>query len=125
MVNAQKYTSVVEKSVYELTNEYLHFSYDNSGIVTFFNDLSSNPTQEAITKKTDELYALLPLKELRAERNILLSETDWTQSRDLTLDDDDKWVSYRQSLRDLPSDCSGVIYDTAGNLTNVAYPTKP
>ena len=125
MWNARKYASVVEKSVYELTKQELHFSYDNSGIVTFLNDFSNNPTQEAITKKTDELYALLPLKELRAERNILLSETDWTQSRDLTLEDDDKWVSYRQSLRDLPSDCSGVIYDTAGNLTNVAYPVKP
>ena len=125
MLKAQKYASVVEKSVSELTNENLSYSYDHSGNGTFFNDLSSNPTQEAITKKTDELYSLLPLQELRTERNKLLLETDWTQSRDMTLANDDEWVSYRKSLRDLPDDCSGVQYDIAGNLTNVVYPKKP
>tara|TARA_B100000780_G_C21057505_1_gene424928 strand:- start:322 stop:702 length:381 start_codon:yes stop_codon:yes gene_type:complete len=121
----EKYASVVGDAVYELTNMYLPFDFDNSGIVTFTTDLSNAPTQEAITKKIDELFALLPLQELRIERNKLLSKTDWTQSRDLTLDDDDKWVSYRQSLRDLPCDCSGVEYDIDGNLTNVVFPEKP
>ena len=125
MLKAQKYASVVEKSVSELTNENLSYSYDHSGNVTFFKYLSSNPTQEEITKKIDELYALLPLQELRTERNKLLLETDWTQSRDLTLANDDEWVSYRKTLRDLPCDCSGVQYDIAGNLTNIIYPTKP
>ena len=42
---------------------------------------------------------------LRTERNTKLSETDWTQSPDSPLDKEAKseWATYRQSLRDLPS----------------------
>jgi hypothetical protein len=38
---------------------------------------------------------------VRAQRDRLLSETDWTQSRDVSLDNDGDWVSYRQELRDI------------------------
>ena len=41
---------------------------------------------------------------LRAKRNTLLTETDWTQYNDSPLSDEAKseWAVYRQSLRDLP-----------------------
>ncbi len=57
------------------------------------------------------------LKELRFERNLKLAETDWTQSRDITLSNDDAWKTYRQSLRD--------ITDSATSLDDVTWPTKP
>ena len=40
--------------------------------------------------------------ELRAARNSLLSESDWTQVQDATANPDD-WTAYRQELRDLPA----------------------
>ena len=54
---------------------------------------------------------------LRAERNKRLAETDWTQSRDVTLSNDSAWVTYRQALRD--------ITDSATSLDDVTWPTKP
>ena len=42
---------------------------------------------------------------LRAKRNTLLTESDWTQYNDSPLDDEAKtsWATYRQELRDLPA----------------------
>ena len=57
------------------------------------------------------------LNDLRAERNAKLAETDWTQSRDVTLSNDSAWQTYRQSLRD--------ITDSATSLDDVTWPTKP
>jgi|TARA_R100001163_G_C5030620_1_gene170942 hypothetical protein len=53
---------------------------------------------------------------LRPERDRLLAETDWTQSRDITLSNDDAWKEYRQLLRDFPS-----VVD----VNNIVWPTKP
>ena len=57
---------------------------------------------------------------LRKQRNQLLAESDWTQSRDVTLSNDADWKTYRQSLRDItkqtPSDDA---------LSNIKFPTKP
>jgi len=54
---------------------------------------------------------------LRAERNVKLAETDWTQSRDITLSNDADWKTYRQSLRD--------ITKTYKTLEDVKWPEKP
>ena len=42
-------------------------------------------------------------KELRGRRNSKLAACDWTQSRDIQLDNNEEWVKYRQELRDFPS----------------------
>lgn len=39
--------------------------------------------------------------EVREERNLLLSQSDWTQCRDVNLSNDIEWVEYRQKLRDI------------------------
>jgi hypothetical protein len=57
------------------------------------------------------------LNALRAERNAKLAETDWTQSRDITLSNDADWKTYRQALRD--------ITDSATSLDDVTWPEKP
>ena len=54
---------------------------------------------------------------LRKQRNEKLSTTDWTQSRDITLSNDNDWKTYRQALRDLPANTS--------DPTNPTWPTEP
>jgi len=59
---------------------------------------------------------------LREQRNILLKNTDWTQSNDSPLSDTKKqeWATYRQTLRDLPSQ-----YNTNDNPKDVLFPSEP
>lgn len=53
---------------------------------------------------------------VRAKRNALLSESDWTQLADAPVDRA-AWASYRQALRDIPSQ--------AGFPLDVVWPEKP
>lgn len=81
---------------------------------------SSNPddwgtTWAAVSAKRDELIAAQPLKELRAERDRRIAETDWWASSDRTMTD--AQTAYRQALRD--------ITETATSLDDVTWPTKP
>ena len=69
-------------------------------------DFSTNKTvtRDLTSEEQKELDALKPNAEkqlayLRLERNILLSETDWWASSDLTMTDAQK--KYRQDLRDI------------------------
>ena len=52
----------------------------------------------------------------RVQRNILLSESDWTQVADAPVDQA-AWATYRQALRDIPSQ--------AGFPLDVVWPEKP
>ena len=87
------------------------------GVVEWLDETLTEPTADEITAKYDELVAAQPLNELRMVRNIKLAETDWTQSRDITLSNDDAWRTYRQALRD--------ITDSASSLDDVTWPEKP
>ena len=60
------------------------------------------------------------LDDLRTTRNKLLAESDWTQSRDVTLTKDTDWKTYRQSLRDITKDLT-----TVDDVDKVTWPTKP
>ena len=51
--------------------------------------------------------------ELRKERDAKLAATDWRASSDVTLDT--AWRTYRQALRDVPSQLPGAI----------TWPTEP
>jgi hypothetical protein len=59
---------------------------------------------------------------VRAERDILLTSTDWTQGNDTPLSDADKaeWTTYRASLRTLPADQSSKT-----TYASITWPTKP
>ena len=59
----------------------------------------------------------IDLEQLRMERNSLLSQTDWTQNRDVTLSNDADWKTYRQALRDITKDYK--------SLEDVKWPEKP
>ena len=78
----------------------------------------TQPTQSAIDGISDAtITAEQNIAALRAVRNAKLAETDWTQSRDVTLTNDADWATYRQALRD--------ITDTYSDLDTVVWPTKP
>jgi len=51
---------------------------------------------------------------IREQRDEKLQETDWRASSDLTLSD--TWKTYRQALRDIP---------TQSDPFNITWPTKP
>ncbi len=55
--------------------------------------------------------------EVRAERDKLLAESDWTQLPDVVLSNKEDWTKYRQDLRDI-SKQEGFPY-------SVVFPTKP
>ena len=59
---------------------------------------------------------------LRDQRNILLAETDWWASSDITMTAEQ--TAYRQALRDLPATASPTLDDN-GDLISVTWPTKP
>ncbi len=74
----------------------------------------------------------IAMNKLRRLRNKLLAESDWTQSRDVTLSNDADWKTYRQALRDLPSTASSdfinqVITGSSApvNMSLITFPTKP
>ena len=71
---------------------------------------------EAI-QRTDNILEIL-----RNKRNELLKESDWTQMSDSPLTDSKKteWATYRQSLRDLPSNNS-----SATSIDDVTFPSVP
>ena len=94
---------------------------DYSGLVG-----SDKPTESEIDTELARLNNLEPMRLLRLERDRRLTDCDWTQSRDLTLSNDDAWKTYRQALRDLPASASPSL-NSLGNLdlTSVTWPTKP
>ena len=88
----------------------------------------TKPTETEINNKISELDAAEPMRLLREERDVLLSETDWVAARSIetgvAISND--WKTYRQALRDLPSSSSPSLnqyYDL--NFSSVTWPTKP
>ena len=71
---------------------------------------------EAVAR-TDNILEILRLK-----RDVLLTESDWTQVNDSPLSDTKKaeWATYRQELRDLPSS-----HQSTTNFDDVVFPTQP
>ena len=68
-----------------------------------------------VSAKRDELIAAQPMKELRAERDRKLAETDWWAVADRTMTAEQ--TAYRQALRD--------ITNSYTSLDDVVWPTKP
>ena len=75
------------------------------------------PTENEINAELTRLTNAEPLRLLRKERNRKLANSDWTQSRDITLSNDTDWKTYRQTLRDLPANTSDPV--------NPTWPTEP
>jgi len=99
------------------------YETDASGFPIFLAD--SKITTEEFKIKYDEVAKDYSINKLREARNLLLTETDWTQLNDVKLSNIDEWNTYRQALRDLPSTQPDIKTDNNGNLINPVFPTKP
>ena len=87
-------------------------------IVSWKHKTVKQPSDSAINSITDKtILDEDNMKILRMERNNKLAETDWTQSRDVTLSNDADWKTYRQALRDITKDYK--------SLEDVKWPEKP
>ena len=75
------------------------------------------PTLQEINQIREKIKTEKPWKHLRTTRNSTLSETDWTQTNDIGLENEDEWVAYRQALRDLPANI--------GDPINPVWPEQP
>tara|TARA_R110000796_G_scaffold131618_1_gene247138 strand:- start:13 stop:468 length:456 start_codon:yes stop_codon:yes gene_type:complete len=117
-------TSVLEEfNVYELTFE-AQPDFDPDTQVAYENE---TPVLEkgkwlrkwtVVDKTSEELSSEVDLKisGTRDERNLLLSNSDWTQVDDSPVDKS-SWATYRQALRDVPTQ--------AGFPTDVTWPVEP
>ena len=90
-------------------------STDDGSAIESDNSADFGVTWAQIQTKQSELTAAEPLKALRAERDRLITATDWWASSDLTMTDAQK--TYRQALRDITKDYN--------SLDDVKWPTKP
>ena len=74
---------------------------------------------DVVALTDDEIAVLTNSKaeEVRAERNRLLAECDWTQYKDISDEVSALWAPYRQQLRDI------TLQD--GFPFNVEFPVKP
>jgi hypothetical protein len=77
--------------------------------------INGEPVVREMTK--EEIAALAPTEDqVRAQRDTLLVESDWTQLKDAPVDQV-AWAAYRQALRDIPSQ--------KGFPASVVWPDKP
>lgn len=77
-----------------------------------FTVVVANKTQEELDSQNASLAA-----QVRAQRNTLLADCDWTQGRDIPKELSLVWANYRQALRDIPTQ--------EGFPANVTFPIKP
>ena len=81
--------------------------------------LGTEPTAENIQSWTEEYKTISAFAELRKERNVKLTETDWviTMHKELGTNIPSAWKDYRKALRDLPANTA--------DPTDITWPTKP
>ena len=70
----------------------------------------TKPSYEEFKEVYDNVVnIIIPFENLRVKRNELLKDTDWTQTNDIGLENEEEWVTYRQALRDLPANTEDPI----------------
>jgi hypothetical protein len=107
---------------------YLEKCQEVVGVTTTNDAIFGTPTKDWTTFKAkyDEIMSTFPMDQLRIVRNEKLTETDWSQSPDVPSTTKDKWLTYRQALRDLPANANPKL-DADGNLdqSSFTWPTEP
>ena len=91
---------------------------DGDGIIEGFYDRATHKIENgAPVEYTPDMFPII-----RNKRDGLLLESDWTQVNDSPLTDTKKaeWATYRQALRDLPSQ-----YTDDDSFEDVLFPTQP
>ena len=90
--------------------------WENGEIIQIDESDPRNPANEKEDLDVDDIQSQLKADALRAERNSELFATDWTQLSDVSDTIKNKYKTYRQQLRDLPS---------VDGFPDVDMPTKP
>ena len=107
---------------------YLEKCQEQVGVSTTSGAIFGTPTKNWTTFKAkyDGIMSTFPMGELRIVRNEKLAETDWSQSPDVPSTTKDKWLTYRQALRDLPASANPTL-DEDGFLdhSSITWPTEP
>lgn len=80
-------------------------------------ELESIPTPQIEPALESEPKLFLTWEQIRFQRNYLLSNTDWIFAPDVTLKNREVWLTYRQTLRDIPNNFS--------TPAEVIWPEKP
>ena len=107
-----------------LTTEPAGIDFPNQLIIWPESNTGTAPTWSELLAKVQELQAAEPLRQLRIQRNQLLTQTDWRMTTDYPYSDQSAWATYRTELRNLPATAEPTL-DQNGNLTNVDWPTAP
>ena len=91
--------------VSDIDGTYYHLKWDGSKIVKDYDALATYQLSEK-------------WKDVRSQRDRLLNETDWvvTKATETETSVSSAWKSYRQALRDVPSQ---------SDPDNITWPTKP
>ena len=96
---------------------------------TYTNDSSQfGVTWDQVKTKLDELNNAESIRLLREERDRRLTECDWiiTKNKELGTNIPAAWKTYRQALRDLPSNSDPKLDDNNDlDMSSVVWPTKP
>jgi len=116
--------NLIHKYILSLPNKPTTYEWGITYESITFTDGTIKPSKEDFEEKINVLRNTEAFLKLREERNERLIASDWTQSRDVSLNNDSEWLNYRQQLRNLPSNSSPQLNDE-GNLTNVTWPTPP
>lgn len=99
------------------------FDADNKNVIKNVEVIDLPPRIEVVIDLKEEFFNVM-----RVQRNLLLSESDWTQLADIISIKGSiwhaAWSSYRQSLRDLPEYYS-INYPDETNPGNIQYPVPP
>ena len=90
--------------------------WENGEIIQIDESDPRNPANAKEDLDVDDIQSQLKADALRAERNNELLATDWTQLADVSDTIKNKYTTYRQQLRDLPS---------VDGFPDVDMPTKP
>ena len=104
-----------------------HFSFPvgvahTYGAMKWEHETVPKPTEAQLITWMNEKNAASALAEVRVERNKKLVETDWTQGADVPNSIKSPYQTYRQALRDFPTDSSKWTMDDNGMLS-INWPT--
>ena len=103
---------------------------NNPKQLAYLNDRAIEKVEGAVYDSDSDTFTITPAIDptktttqlLKKMRNNRLTNSDWTQGVDSPLTDTKKaeWSTYRQALRDLPSQ-----YTDSDNIDDVVFPTQP
>ena len=91
--------------------------FDPENEQCFWNGITWNITLKPTSTTEPEPEPVDQWAEMRMERDIKLSSSDWRMNSDYPYDDQASWIQYRSELRELPS--------TITDINNITWPMEP